>query len=324
VEEATLDQVPRTPESTPATGPSPQDAEALDELDRLQNQRPSWAGAIAVLVLSLVLYMAAAQTQEFWGSLVFLLAVLTLHESGHYVAMRVFGYRNVRMFFIPFFGAAVSGQHYNIAGWKKAVVALAGPVPGILLAVPLGAVGFGLESPTMVDLCQLLLILNGFNLLPFLPLDGGWVVHAILFVRHPVLDLIFRIGAGLCILGLALLTGTWCLGAMGLFALLAAPATFRLSRIAYRLGQEGLVTRSPDSQSIPAEAALQILAELRPALPPQTSAKILAQHVVNVFETFNAEPPGALATFGLLALHVGTFALAVAASVVLSVLKQPG
>jgi hypothetical protein len=45
--------------------------------------------------------------------------------------MRIFHYRDVRMFFIPFFGAAVSGRHYNIAGWKKAVVSMMGPVPAL-------------------------------------------------------------------------------------------------------------------------------------------------------------------------------------------------
>src|SRR5262249_30068160 len=155
-------------------------------------------------------------------------------ECGHYVAMRAFGYRNLRMFFIPFFGAGVLGQHYNVAGWKKAVVALAGPVPGIFIGVPCCIAGFGLRVPILVQVANTLRIPNRLNLLPFLPLDGGWLVHAILFVRHPVLELIFRIVAGLCMLGLAVMMQSWCLGAVALFALLAAPTMFRLSRIAYR------------------------------------------------------------------------------------------
>ena len=69
-----------------------------------------------------------------------LIPILLFHEFGHYVAMRVFGYQDLRMFFIPLFGAAVSGRHYNVPGWKKAIVSLAGPVPGIGLGVALGAV----------------------------------------------------------------------------------------------------------------------------------------------------------------------------------------
>ena len=39
--------------------------------------------------------------------------------------MRAFKYRNVQMFFIPFFGAAVTGRNFSVAGYKKAIVSLA-------------------------------------------------------------------------------------------------------------------------------------------------------------------------------------------------------
>ena len=39
--------------------------------------------------------------------LAILVGVLFVHELGHWVAMRVFGYRNLKMFFIPFFGAGL-------------------------------------------------------------------------------------------------------------------------------------------------------------------------------------------------------------------------
>jgi Zn-dependent protease len=317
------DEYHRTEPTTPPgrLSISPEDAAVLGELEQIQNQQPSWGGAFFILVISLVLYMGAAQTEDIGTSIFILVAVIAFHETGHYLAMRLFGYRNLRMFFLPFFGAAVTGQHYNIAGWKKAVVALAGPVPGILLGVPLGAAGLAMREPELVKAAMLMLSLNGFNLLPFLPLDGGWVVHTILFVRHPVLELISRIVAGLCMLGLAWLMQAWCLLAVALFALLAAPTMYRLSRIAYRLGHEGLVTRSPDDQSIPTESALAILAELRAALPAQTHPKVLAQHVVNVFETFNADPPGTLASAALLTIYVGSFILTL---VVFAVLQQPG
>jgi len=47
------------------------------------------------------------------------------------------------MFFVPLLGAAVMGRHYNVKGWQKAVVSLAGPVPGILVGLGLAAVGNG-------------------------------------------------------------------------------------------------------------------------------------------------------------------------------------
>src|SRR5438045_2319376 len=51
-----------------------------------------------------------------------LIAVLLFHEGGHALGMRLFGYRDVRMFFIPFFGAAVQGRPRGAVAWKHAVV----------------------------------------------------------------------------------------------------------------------------------------------------------------------------------------------------------
>jgi Zn-dependent protease len=304
---------------------SPPDAEVLTELERLRNQRPSWWGALAVLAISLLLFMGAARAERAWDGIFILIPVIAFHELGHYVAMRCFGYRNLRMFFIPFLGAAVSGQHYNVAGWKKAVVALAGPLPGILIGAPLGVIGLVLREPKVVEVALLLLILNGFNLLPFLPLDGGWVVHAVLFVRHPALDVLFRLMAALALLGLAILVRNWFLIALAAFMLIALPISWHLARIAHRLKQQGLAAPSADAESIPAQTALSILAELRPALPAQTTPRVLAQNVANVFETLNAYPPGIFASLGLLAVHAGSFLVAVVMSVAIAVLQhRPG
>src|SRR5439155_1010311 len=105
---------------------SADDMAVLHELEELQNRRASTGSTLLMLVVSLLLFVAAFQGDQGWDQVWVLVLVLTFHELGHYLAMRWFGYRNLRMFFIPFLGAAVSGKHYNVAGWKKAVVALMG------------------------------------------------------------------------------------------------------------------------------------------------------------------------------------------------------
>ncbi len=60
---------------------------------------------------------------------------MLLHEAGHFFAMKVFGYRDVRMFFVPFLGAFVSGSPYTISQRQRTVTLLAGPVPGILVGI---------------------------------------------------------------------------------------------------------------------------------------------------------------------------------------------
>ena len=82
----------------------------------------------------------------------------------------------------PLFGAAVSGKHYNVQGWKKTLVALMGPLPGIVLGAGLGIAGLMLRKPILGDIAMPMLVLNGFNLLPLMPFDGGWVL-----ARDPLL-----------------------------------------------------------------------------------------------------------------------------------------
>src|SRR5215475_12594763 len=83
--------------------------------------------------LALFVWLSGALVER--GLLPILIGVLLFHELGHFAAMKAFGYTDLKIFFIPFFGAAVSGHASGIAPWKRAVVALAGPVPGIVVAV---------------------------------------------------------------------------------------------------------------------------------------------------------------------------------------------
>lgn len=117
-----------------------------------------------------------------------LVAVLLFHELGHYAAMRWAGYRDLKVFFLPFLGAAVSGRHEHPSATQELVVLFAGPVPGLVLG--LAALGFGLpEGLPLADFwhsCALLaVIINAFNLLPIHPLDGGKIFEILLLGRWP-------------------------------------------------------------------------------------------------------------------------------------------
>ncbi len=111
-------------------------------LDVLRN--PKRLAASWVLVGSLVLFLLVGRGERSLGALAVLVGVLLFHELGHFAGMKAFGYRDVRMFFIPFFGAAVSGKRAGVAPWKEAVVLLLGPVPGVLRGLQLASC---LEKP---------------------------------------------------------------------------------------------------------------------------------------------------------------------------------
>ena len=119
-----------------------------------------------------------------WAVLPGLLAVLLFHELGHLAAMRLSGYRDLQVFFLPFMGAAVSGHPEQPSAGKELFVLLAGPVPGLLLGLA-GLLWLPTESGWLRDTAWFAVFLNAFNLLPFHPLDGGKVFELLLLGRWP-------------------------------------------------------------------------------------------------------------------------------------------
>lgn len=143
-----------------------------------------------------------------WRSALVLLVVIGLHEGGHWLAMRALGYRNLSVLFIPGLGGLALGHKPEASTWNKLAVYLAGPLPGLLLALALAwAVVQGRlpASPWLSDFALMCFIINYLNLLPVHPLDGGRVVESLLFVRWPVLRFVF------------VLVGMLALAAMGWF-----------------------------------------------------------------------------------------------------------
>jgi Zn-dependent protease len=109
-----------------------------------------------------------------------ILAAITLHEAGHAIAMRLLGYRDVHVFFVPLLGAMTVGRSVTTTVRDRLAVLLAGPVPGLWLAVVLLVIDQAYAPALLLRLSALaLLILNGLNLLPFTPLDGGRALESL-------------------------------------------------------------------------------------------------------------------------------------------------
>ena len=109
-----------------------------------------------------------------------ILAAITFHEAGHALAMRRFGYRGVHIFFVPLLGAMTVGSPVATTVRDRLAVLLAGPVPGLWLGVVLLAIDQSYGPVRLLRMAALaLLILNGLNLLPFTPLDGGRALEAL-------------------------------------------------------------------------------------------------------------------------------------------------
>lgn len=153
---------------------------------------------LALLVVSVVLFCIAFKVQLDWQFTLLLLGVLFLHESGHLLAMRFFGYKNLQMLFLPFLGAVAIGKKNAVSAWKELIILFAGPLPGLCAGIVMATL---IQEPGELtrQLINLLIILNLFNLLPFYPLDGGQIANILIFSRSHRLELAFQILSAACL-----------------------------------------------------------------------------------------------------------------------------
>jgi Zn-dependent protease len=174
----------------------------------VQEQRPPWRrglgllGALGVVLLkfgaklkalllllpklkifttSATMLVSVGAYALIWGwrfGLGFVLLLL-VHELGHVIQLRREGIKAGPPMFIPFLGALVAMKELPKDAAAEARVGLAGPVLGSLGSL----VPLGLYALTGDELFKALafvgFLLNLFNLLPVLPLDGGRAMAAL-------------------------------------------------------------------------------------------------------------------------------------------------
>jgi Zn-dependent protease len=121
-----------------------------------------------------------------WQFGVGFVALMLVHELGHYVEARRQGLDVGAPMFIPFLGAAIVLKENPLDAWREAKIAIAGPIVGSLGAAGVWLVGEQMNSDLLRALAFTGFFLNLFNLLPVVPLDGGRIVAAV----HPAIWLV--------------------------------------------------------------------------------------------------------------------------------------
>jgi Zn-dependent protease len=105
--------------------------------------------------------------------------LLFLHEIGHVIQLRREGVKASAPMFIPFLGAVITAKSMGDDAAAEARVGLAGPVLGsIATLVPLG-IWLATGDEFWRALAYVGFLINLFNLLPVLPLDGGRAMAAL-------------------------------------------------------------------------------------------------------------------------------------------------
>ncbi len=105
-------------------------------------------------------------------------ALLFVHEMGHYIQLRREGVTPGRMIFVPLLGAVISARSFGGNALAEARVGLAGPILGSFGALLVALWAFAADSDLLRALAFTGFFLNLFNLLPVVPLDGGRAMAA--------------------------------------------------------------------------------------------------------------------------------------------------
>jgi len=214
------------------------EVEGFQRTEQLQQNLVGRKARTGLFFASIGAFIAAYASLFAPYYLAIFLSVLLLHEGGHLLAMKLCGYRNTSMLFIPFLGAVATARQKDDATLsQKFWVLFAGPLPGLILGVGLAiATRNGIYPHWVQETIWMLVGLNFFNLLPIYPLDGGQIADLLLFSRFPYLGVCFKIlGVG-CLALISLAQPLFLL-----FALLIAftiPSSFRTAKIKTQLRQD--------------------------------------------------------------------------------------
>ncbi|UTF60465.1 metalloprotease [Gilvimarinus sp. DA14] len=152
-----------------------------------------------------------------------IIAALFIHEFGHVMAMRQCGLKVKGIYLIPFLGGAAVSEQAKTR-WQDYKISMAGPIVGGAGAVAGWLAWLLTGNQTLAIFAAVSLLLNIFNLLPIVPLDGGQAIKAIAYSKPGKLGHIIMLAlsavlvAGAAAFGFTLLVFFGILGAVDLLA----------------------------------------------------------------------------------------------------------
>ena len=145
------------------------------------------------------------------------LLILFIHEMGHLLAMKAFGYNDVSMFFVPLMGAITTGDKDKVSQFQRAIIVLAGPIPGIIIGFGITKYAVSIEHNYMAVSGVMFMLINILNLLPLDPLDGGKLIETMFFTTNEKVKQVFLIISLILMIAIAVYTMEFILAFFGIF-----------------------------------------------------------------------------------------------------------
>jgi len=131
-----------------------------------------------------------------------LIAALLIHEYGHVYAMKRAGLKVKGIYLLPFIGGVAVSERAT-SRWQDFKISIAGPAFGTIGAFIAYLLWLETQYSALALFAAISLLLNLFNLLPMVPLDGGRILQAAAYSRK----------GKVAKLGLLLVTGSLSLAA---------------------------------------------------------------------------------------------------------------
>lgn len=272
----------------------------LTEIENIKNYKSSNIGSIAILIISILLFFSMGYAKHPLNGTIIVIIVLLLHELGHLLGMMIFKYKNITMFFIPFFGAAVSGLKLNKDGFNKAIISLLGPMPGILIAI--ACMFFFKNNDNLNQVAASLVFINGFNLLPIYPLDGGRIID-IIFQRSMVAQLLFRIVTSLALIYLAVFSHTLLLAFVGIIIIVSIPDNYRTNKAVKALKDDIPAAVSIDNEDKVLQDNIGIIYATVRAIFPKVKGKQYANIILTVWDKLTFKAPNFIKSLIIIVIY---------------------
>ncbi len=140
--------------------------------------------ALVVLTKGKFLFSVLAFVGFYWALFGWWFAVglagsVLLHEMGHYVMVRRFGFKAELPMFLPGLGAYVKWQGANVDAGMRAQISLAGPFFGFLSGLIAYGIYLNTHGGVWLAVAQFAGWLNLINLIPVSIFDGGAAMNAL-------------------------------------------------------------------------------------------------------------------------------------------------
>jgi Zn-dependent protease len=261
----------------------------------------SQLGLFAVSALAFVLLTGLFWN---WGIALLLVAVIGFHEAGHWIAMRILGYRNLQILMLPLVGGVTMGQETEFRASHRILISLMGPLPGIILGTVLIAF-FGAREGWISELGVVLLAVNYINLLPIMPLDGGQILKALIPTRRFGLLISLDWLGSVTLLLLGWLTDSLFLAALALIPLFSGLALTKRKKIFDALeGVAGDTNGLSSNEQI--ASVIQAIDQRNKAYRPLGKK---AAEITEILNTLRLKPAASSVAVTFLVIYIATFLL---------------